>query len=239
MKTIYRTKGKAKEYGELALNIYTGCPHECSYCSMKTLYNKSDLSKNVVPRENIVEETRKRLSIGDIKGEEVFLCFTCDPFPMGVDTSVTYEIIRLIKESGNRVAILTKGEVDEDRLFALLDENDRFGVTMSCGAEMAKKEEPGAASIETRFSNIKMAKAAGIKTFVSCEPVLDTEFIYTLIKMGCGFIDEYRIGKLNYVENDTNWKEFGENCVKLCKEYHRNYMIKAGLRKEMEKIQTL
>lgn len=27
MKPIYEPKGKAKEYGDLAINIYTGCPH--------------------------------------------------------------------------------------------------------------------------------------------------------------------------------------------------------------------
>lgn len=29
---IYEPKGKAKEYGDLALNIYTGCSHGCFYC---------------------------------------------------------------------------------------------------------------------------------------------------------------------------------------------------------------
>lgn len=27
MKPIYVPKGKAKEYGDYAINIYTGCPH--------------------------------------------------------------------------------------------------------------------------------------------------------------------------------------------------------------------
>jgi len=29
---IYEPKGKAKECGDLALNIYIGCPHRCFYC---------------------------------------------------------------------------------------------------------------------------------------------------------------------------------------------------------------
>lgn len=32
MNTIYVPKGKAREYGDYALNIYTGCPHRCYYC---------------------------------------------------------------------------------------------------------------------------------------------------------------------------------------------------------------
>lgn len=29
---IYEPTGKAKEYGDYAINIYTGCPHRCYYC---------------------------------------------------------------------------------------------------------------------------------------------------------------------------------------------------------------
>lgn len=32
MKPIYKPKGAAKEYGDYAINIYTGCPHNCFYC---------------------------------------------------------------------------------------------------------------------------------------------------------------------------------------------------------------
>lgn len=32
MNTIYKPKGAAAEYGEYAVNIYTGCPHRCYYC---------------------------------------------------------------------------------------------------------------------------------------------------------------------------------------------------------------
>ena len=32
MNTIYKPKGAAAEYGDYAVNIYTGCPHRCYYC---------------------------------------------------------------------------------------------------------------------------------------------------------------------------------------------------------------
>ena len=31
MKPLYVPKDKAKEYGDYAVNIYTGCPHRCYY----------------------------------------------------------------------------------------------------------------------------------------------------------------------------------------------------------------
>ena len=32
MKPVYKPKGAAAEYGDYAVNIYTGCPHRCYYC---------------------------------------------------------------------------------------------------------------------------------------------------------------------------------------------------------------
>ena len=40
MKPIYEPKGKAKEYGDYAINIYTGCPHECFYCFAPSVLRK-------------------------------------------------------------------------------------------------------------------------------------------------------------------------------------------------------
>ena len=40
MKPIYKPKGAAKEYGDLALNIYTGCPHRCFYCFAPNVLHK-------------------------------------------------------------------------------------------------------------------------------------------------------------------------------------------------------
>ena len=236
MQTIYEPKGKAKEYGELALNIYSGCTHGCTYCYAPAVLrrDKTSFHTEVKPRNNILEETKKRLAKGDIKDKEIFLCFTCDPFPNGIDCSITYEIIKAIKDSGNHVAILTKGSPD-NKLFNILDANDKFGVTLSCGTEMAKIQEPNAATPLERILLLNIAKDTGIRTFVSFEPVLQASYVYSLISQNGGLIDEYRIGKLNYHASKINWKEFGETCEKLCRDYNRNYIIKDGLRAEMNK----
>lgn len=237
MQTIYEPKGKAKEYGDLALNIYSGCTHGCTYCYAPSVLrrDKDVFTSNVHPRDNILEETIKRLVKGDINDKEIFLCFTCDPFPMGVDSSVTYEIIKAIKDSGNHVAILTKGNPDS-RLFHLLDSNDRFGVTISCGTSMAAINEPNALNVTDRLLLLFKAKTSEIKTFVSCEPVLEKAFIYDLITTS-DYIDQFRIGKLNYHPSNINWKEFGITCEELCMKYGRKYLIKDSLRAEMNRNQ--
>ena len=107
MKPIYEPKGKAKEYGDYAINIYTGCPHECFYCFAPSVLRKvkDDFHKCVEPRKNIVEEVKKQIEREKITGKLVHLCFTCDPYPCGYDTTPTREIIKAIKESGNNVQI--------------------------------------------------------------------------------------------------------------------------------------
>ena len=243
MSTIYKPTGRAGEYGEYALNIYQGCPHRCVYCYASTILHKdrTEFHASCTPRPNIVQEVEKRLAKGDIKGKHIFLCFTCDPFPMGIDHEPTREIIKMIHDSGNYVQILTKGRMCfSDRMN--LNSNDIYGITISCGDELSNKIEPNALKVSKRIAILKAIKFYyGCKTFVSCEPVFEPEYIYELIKTA-DYIDEFKIGKLNYMSPDNpfypkiNWKEFGEKCERLCKEYGRKYYIKESLRKCMEEL---
>ena len=40
MKVIYEPKGRAKEYAELAVNLYNGCSHGCEYCYARKIANR-------------------------------------------------------------------------------------------------------------------------------------------------------------------------------------------------------
>lgn len=225
-KPIYEPKGKAKEYGDYALNIYTGCPHRCFYCFAPTVLrrDREKFHSDVRPRENIVEETRKQLEKEQITGKLIHLCFTCDPYPTGYDTKPTREIIRLLKQHGNHVQILTKGFTGT-RDFDLLDENDWFGMTID-GSE----ERPS-----DRFNQIYQAHRRGIKTWVSYEPVLDAKTVKNSIHAYRNAVDKIKIGKLNYHPSDIDWKRFGHEVESLCREWGIDYYIKDSLRAEMEK----
>lgn len=226
MKPIYEPKGKAKEYGDYALNIYTGCPHRCFYCFAPNVLHKSreEFHTNVQPRAGIVEATKQQLEKENITGKLIHLCFTCDPYPTGYDTAPTREIIKAIKESGNNVQILTKGDGSRD--FDLLDENDWYGITLD-GTE---------SGIEWRARVCALAEAhdRGIKTWISFEPVTDEKFFYFMLLMVESIADKVKIGKLNYHKSSINWAEFGRKAEALCKECDIDYYIKESLRAEME-----
>lgn len=224
MKPIYEPKGAAKEYGDYALNIYTGCPHRCYYCfAPQVLHrNREQFHSVVEPRANIVEETRKQLEREDFRGKTIHLCFTCDPYPTGYDTTPTQEIIKLLKEHGCHVQILTKGDGSRD--FDLLDENDWYGVTYD-------GSRPNYVPIGLCFARNK-----GIKTWISFEPVVNAEAVLAKIVWAAEVgIDKVKIGKLNYHPSSIDWEAFGRKAEEICRKYGLDYYIKDSLRKEMEK----
>lgn len=227
MKPIYEPKGAAKEYGDYALNIYTGCPHRCYYCfAPNVLHRDREQFHSVVePRKNIVEETRKQLERENITGKLIHLCFTCDPYPTGYDSSTTREIIKILKEYGNHVQILTKGDGSRD--FDLLDSGDWYGVTMD-----------GSQSVDEVYKTIntlRRAHANEINTWVSFEPVLDAHEVLKIITAFNRSMDKVKIGKLNYYPSDIDWKKFGQEAESLCLHLGIDYYIKDSLRAEMEK----
>ncbi|GHU96508.1 radical SAM protein [Clostridia bacterium] len=236
-KPIYKPKGAAKEYGDLALNIYRGCPHGCTYCFAPDILrvDRTAFHANPDPKRNILESVKHQLEREKITGQLIHLCFTCDPYPRGHDTTITREIIKALKGAGNHVQILTKGGNVAERDFDLLDSNDWFGVTYTGGWNAHEPKAAGAFDTEATLYNAYMA---GIKTWVSCEPVIVPEKIYDIIARW-SFCNLFRIGKLNHRKIDIDWVEFGKKAERLFIEYGRNYQIKDGLRAIMGRGTTI
>lgn len=228
MKPIYVPKGKAKEYGDYALNIYTGCPHRCYYCFAPNVLHKDRYTFHecVEPRKGILEQTKKQIEQESITGKTIHLCFTCDPYPTGYDTSITRSIIKILKSSGNHVQILTKGDGSRD--FDLLDENDWYGITFDGSKDGVYKPS-------LLLTDVYSAKQCGIKTWCSFEPVINAENVLCVIEESVGVFDKIKIGKLNYHKSDIDWKDFGKKAEAICKNIGIDYYIKESLREEMNK----
>ena len=233
---IYTPRTRAREYCDLAVNIYDSCPHGCTYCYARAMAKRfgKPWGDTVNARPGIVEAVQKQLVGMRGQGKKIMLCFTCDPYPIGCDTTATREVIRAIKDSGNHVQILTKGDETAQRDFDLLDRNDSFGVTWS-GADFVGHDEPGAAHHKIRHKNIVVAKEVhGLHTWLSCEPVLDPASIFAaILTFDC--VDMFRIGKLNHSRSGIDWHAFGHKAKALCEKHGRDYYIKEDLQIEMEK----
>lgn len=234
MKPLYVPKGRAKEYGDYAVNIYTGCPHCCYYCFAPNVLHREreKFHSCVEPRPGIVDALKTQLRREQITGQTIHLCFTCDPYPTGYDTTATREVITAIKDSGNHVQILTKGDGSRD--FDLLDSEDWYGVTISCGDDTSRDAEPVGMLPTYRLRSLLDAKRHGVHTWISFEPVLEAGWVLDAITMSTEFADRVKIGKLNYHPSDINWAKFGREAEALCQKLGLDYYIKDSLRAEME-----
>ncbi len=162
------------------------------------------------------------------KDKTIHLCFSCDPYPMGNDCTTTREIIRLIKTSGNHVQILTKGTGGHD--LYLLDNNDWYGITLSCSDKQSESCEPNAILPYLRIDTLIHDKERGIKTWVSFEPVIDADYVLSRIKQYHEWFDKVKIGKLNYYQSNIDWNKFGHEAEELCDKLGLDYYIKDSLR---------
>jgi DNA repair photolyase len=103
--------------------------------------------------------------------------------------------------------------------------------------------EPGAALPSERMQALAKAHRNGISTWVSFEPVLYPEAVSSMIRLTEGYVDHYKVGKLNYIARlserlqaevaGIDWRAFGYEVEALLKATGKPYDIKAGLRKEM------
>jgi DNA repair photolyase len=239
MKVIYEPKGRAKEYSDLAVNLYNGCSHGCIYCYAPQVVHKKKETffEEPSPRENIIEylERDLREMRRNSDSREVLMCFTCDPYQeLDLELELTRQAIKKFIENQIKFSILTKGACTRD--FDLLEQNKdmvRYGATLVfCNDDLSLLNESGAPVTSERIEVLREAHYRGIKTWVSLEPVWSYADVSTLIEMTNGFVDEYRIGKLNYHphKSEVNWKLLKNEVVYLCESLGVNYMLKADLR---------
>lgn len=233
MAYIYTPSGRAREYSALALNVYSGCPHRCKYCYVPQ-------ALGIPPERFRTDNPRPRVSlpalrqeVASLRGtaEPVLLSFACDPYPaIEHELCVTRNVLRVFRDFRVPFQVLTKAGDLPRRDFGLYFEGCRFAVTLTLLDEDMRKEwEPGAAPTEVRIENLREAKRAGISTWVSLEPVIDPEQTLELIKITAPFVDEFRIGKLNHLSSDIDWRAFLLRALALVERLGKRYLVKRDL----------
>ena len=80
---IYETRGKAREYAPLGVELYAGCSYGCKYCFVPKLRNITieQFHNDARPVENAIsklESDAKRLKARQ-DDREILLCFESDP----------------------------------------------------------------------------------------------------------------------------------------------------------------
>lgn len=215
---IYRPFGRALEYAPRALNLYQTCDYACRYCYVPQAMHKKvkDFHQEAKPRKDILARIKKDCEKLRGMEEEVLLCFGCDPYPR-VGNELTREALFILAAYDMKVTILTKNPGLALRDFRLIAENEwSFGITLAWDDDKLRQDwEPNAPSVMSRIGGLIAAKAHGIRTWVSVEPVMDPdEAIQAIINMK-PHVDHFKVGKLNgrtpetrEIEKGIDWRGF-------------------------------
>lgn len=203
MGMIYEPTGSARSDANLALNIYHGCTHACAYCYVPsaTFTKRADFNINVSPRSNFLAELEKDALKRMERGERghVLMSFLNDPYqPAELEYKLTRGAIKILHATGHTCATLTKGGTRALRDIDLFSPRDEFASTLTCtDDERSKKWEPGAALFGDRCEALQKFHFAGVRTWVSLEPVLYIDEVFKIIETTHDYVGHYRIGRLN------------------------------------------
>lgn len=243
---IYAPRGQAGEYSPLASNPYRGCGHKCAYCYVPRVLRStlapggtvSDarrvFDEGATPRPDflrkLTNEARKYQECGVTA--QCMLSFTTDPYHPG-DNTLTRETLKVLIAHGLGICTLTKGGSRAVRDIDLFrPERDAFASTLtSLDDNFSKKWERGAQLPGDRIDTLKKFHDAGIYTWVSLEPVLDTAATLEIIRRTHTFVDLFKIGRVNYVglTKTTDWKQFTADVLDVVKETGASHYIKEDL----------
>jgi DNA repair photolyase len=233
---IYAPAGQAGEYAMLATNPYSGCGHKCAYCYVPAVLriSRETFDAGAVERTGFLDrlkaDARKYQTLGSDK--QVMLCFSTDPYHPG-DNSLTRKAIEALKDHGMAFCTLTKGGRRALRDIDLFRPGrDAFASTLtSLDDAVSMKWERGATLPGERIETLKMFHDAGIFTWVSLEPTLDTETSLRIVQETHEFVDFYKIGRANYLPmtKTTDWKSYTERMIELCQRLGVKHYIKKDL----------
>lgn len=240
-KIIYETRGKAREYRELAANLYSGCDHGCVYCYAPNVIqrNRVEFHTDVHIRADILKGLDK-----DARGyaaarekRQVLFCFTTDPYYTGEDAhKTTRAALQIMRTHDLHFCTLTKGGTRALRDIDLFTPDDAFASTLTSLHDAVSIEwEPNAALPDDRLAALYAFHRKGIPTWVSLEPVIDPKMTMEIIRASHTYVDEFKVGVLNYHPRakEIDWKRFGFEVVELLESLGKRYYIKLDLKKAM------
>lgn len=240
MQAIYEPKGRAEEYAPLAVNLYDGCGHGCTYCYCPEILkrfgkikDRAEFHYNPKPRKGILKQLRKDTKKYKGHPGPVLLCFMCDPYSnIEEDEKLTQQAIKILGEAGMRIRVLTKnGSLACRDIDLFAQYNAEVGTTITVLDDRRSAYEPGTSSVRERKQLLINCHEKAIKTWLSLEPVLFTEDSLAVIATFNDFVDMFRIGKLNHgkTPEPINWKEFLQDVLLFCHGHKAAYYIKDDL----------
>ncbi len=245
---IYETKGRAREFSELAINLFAGCGHRCIYCygADATHQDKEGFESHPVPRVTPIDVMKSATGYQLMREKRrILLCFVTDPYQeVEQETQLTRQTIEILHKNNLNVTILTKGGIRSMRDLDLLTPKDAYATTLTCLWDKDSVQwEPKAALPMERVAALIEAHKRGIETWVSFEPVIDPNQTKGLLKIISKVVGHVKIGTMNYVGklpsrfqeevSKIDWYNYGWEIKQYCDALGVRYYFKNDLLKHM------
>jgi DNA repair photolyase len=158
-----------------AVNLTSGCAHDCLYCYARG-YSIFPGENKVVVYENTLEQIESELSLKRIRPQAVYFSPSSDIFqPVPEVLELSHSILELLLSMDIGVAFLTKGHIPEKTLKLILThpEKARVQIGIITTDEIIRGVfEPNAASVNIRFQQMMRLVEAGVLTEARIIPIL-------------------------------------------------------------------
>lgn len=236
---IYAPKGQALEYSALAANPYRGCGHKCAYCYVPLVIKmkRPAFDAGAIERKGYITHLRRDAQKHQAAGStgQVMLSFTTDPYHPG-DTSLTREALEELIFHGMGFCTLTKGGSRALRDLDLFrPDRDAFASTLTTlDPAFSTKWESAAADPADRIATLRRFHEAGIYTWVSLEPTLDTAASLGIVRETHEFVDLFKVGRANYLKaitTTTDWMSYTHRMIEQMDRLGQAHYIKKDLQR--------
>lgn len=210
---IYEPRGRALEYAPLACNLAVGCVHGCRYCYGPRAFRVAPTDWTVpLPKADLIGrfERSARKFAGDPR--EILFSFATDPLGTLEQAEDLRAILPVAEAHRLRLTLLTKNPEGAEEFLPAFARNDwSLGTTVCFLSESFREEwEPGAPSVASRLAWMDRARALGVRTWASVEPVLDAAEGLRAIEALRDRVDLLKVGKWNHDRRAAaiSWPEF-------------------------------
>ena len=158
MAVIYELRGQPAAFGELGLNLYSGCAVGCRYCYFVGLNRVTweRWTTDVQPRRNILFTLKREAKKMEGDPREIIVCPAADPYQSDEAARLTRKALLILEQYHLRVQVLTvcghRSVADFDILAQPLEicDADSFSVgkparavgTRRCANRRARPDSP-------------------------------------------------------------------------------------------------
>lgn len=232
---LCRIRGRMVEYMDYYLNYYViGCAHGCHYCWSRRL-QEIPYEEWVRPKLKAIDGLDEQLKSWKSKVHRIYLCNNTDAY-QPIARATTREVVKKLIHHDIVFSILTKSH-------AVLGDLDLFKAYPKCSIGLSittdddgqrREWEPHSSSISDRIDTVRKLKEAGVKTWVSLNPILPGSSPEKILLELKDHVDWWVFGQMNYYDIDHAWyREKGRLLMDLAEKEHLDFYVLEDLRKTM------